>query len=368
MKRLTDMIWDEELRIAEETAAVDRVFKEVGFEPVKIPDFDPEASVYRGRMMDSASQAEKQAYVANKMLAAKQWKEDGKADEEIKHRVERESRRRAKEFAERKAYEQKQREKLNEKKEFLADCEVECLKLRHQFHESVQVGCSTSEYYMDELIKYRHKQAKCRIDIEGAGHEIYVIRDRLIVCDLFDIDHDNNGMPTKAVDYCGYILYGIFDEVQNEEAKFTMFTVSLSYNITAVCLSFSDRVYVPALIIKAFDGTIGLHEELTVYGKFQRELTDRELGVNINYVSGWISRVMHTIVERQPGFDPEAFVCVKHRLGMVLHDDQSKKLNKCANMYCSDCPFNDYCNIEKLKNQTLINAKNYVYDKKEKCP
>lgn len=370
MEKIIDMVLDDEVRIAEATAAVDRVFEETGFEPVEIPDFDPDVSVYTGKMMDDATRCEKQEYIIHKMHSVKQWIEDGKEEADTRKRIERSERSRAREFARSREYEQREREKLAKKKEFIANCDVECLKLRHRFHESEQAsGPVIAEYYMDELIKNRHEQAKCRIDIEKCGHEIYGVRDRLIVCDLLDVDHDNNGMPTKAVDYCGYVLYGMYDENLSDKetdvvAKFTMFTVTLAHNITAVCLSLSDRVYVPGLLIKGFDGTIGLHEELDVYLRFQKALINREPWININLVSGWISKVMHTIVSHQPGFDPDKFVCVKHRLGMVLHDDQSKKLNKCAEMECDDCPFSNYCNIFKLKNEIIIKACCHVYEKK----
>lgn len=370
MKKLIDMVLDDEIRIAEATAAVDRVFKETGFEPVEIPDFDPDVSVYTGRMMDDATRSEKQEYIIHKMHSVKQWIEDGKEEEDTRKRIEKSELRRAREFAISREYEQREREKLEKKKDFIANCEVECLKLRHQFHESERAnGPVIAEYYMDKLIKHRHEQAKCRIDIEKCGHEIYGVRDRLIVCDLLDVDHDDNGMPTRAVDYCGYVLYGMYDgntivKEPDVVAIFTMFTVTLAHNITAVCLSLSDRVYVPALLIKVFDGTIGLHEELTVYSKFQKELINRAPWININHASGWISKVMHIIVSRQPGFDPDKFVCVKHRLGMVLQDDQPKKLNQCDDMDCDDCQFGNYCKIFKLKNETIIKACCHVYEKK----
>lgn len=370
MKKLIDMVLDDEVRIAEATAAVDRVFEETGFEPVEIPDFDPDASVYTGRMMDDATRSEKQEYIIHKMHSVKQWNEDGKEEDENRKRIERSELRRAREFAERQAREQREREKLEKKKEFIANCDVECLKLRHKFHEYEQAdGPVIAEYYMDELIKHRHEQARCRIDIEKYGHDIFDIRDRLIVCDLLDVDHDNDGMPTRAVDYCGYVLYDMYyenlsDKETDAVAIFTMFTVTLAHNITAVCLSLSDRVYVPALLIKAFDGTIGLHEELEVYCKFQKELIKQVPWININHVAGWISNVMHTIVSSQPGYDPFTFVCVKHRLGMVLRDNQSKKLNKCADINCGDCPFYNYCNLFKLKTETIIKACCHVYEKK----
>ncbi|MBO4736658.1 MAG: hypothetical protein J5614_09735 [Paludibacteraceae bacterium] len=371
MKRLTDIAIEDELRIAEETEAVDRVFKEVGFEPVKIPDFDPDDVITisgTGHPLNLSKCLERQRIARRKereeeeRLWAIQMEEERKkreAEEAAMKKAMEELRK--KEEEKRKKEEAARKRRIKQNQEKATKCVQQISELRDKLNKAEEAGAfDEADSVLEQIISLRMKQfdyleKECDFEYKFSYENDC---DRHIVCDKFGIERDQN--DNIILDFSTYILYNEFSSMDSDNAVFKMFTLKLSKNILSVCIAFNDIVYAPAEIVFGRDGSMALHEELTVYQEFQNALLIREPDASIIEISKWISKVMHTIVENQPGFAADKFICVKHKRGLETTDI---RLNKCSDRVCKTCPYYRYCSTVKNYFRPMEKARYHIYKK-----
>lgn len=335
---------DEEILISEELAKVDQLFQETGFEPIEtdINPYDPFVITYEKD--DKAEHRDDEAY----------WNEIVKNKKKIKQHeyyLARKKRLEAKREAERLA-ELERRKAEAEKRRAEAEKKVqEEAERKKKEIENIDemIEEDISEFrkyeaqgdYMNSREKYTHLQKLIfrHADLTNTLNKYQLYND-LMICRILEIPCDENG--AYHIDYSTYTFYGQYNFDYDEESWFKMFTISLTDKITVVCLSFNDIVFVPADIVRVGD-KITLHEEIRIYAEFQTELVKREHNVDILAVSKWISEIMHKIVDNQPGWTPDNFMCVKHKSGLVMFD--KGVLNKCQSTPCTECMHSIYCKL-----------------------